>query len=239
MLGRSSCRSFGRLRWRRLPATLPLAGSGTALASGTSVTSVATTPLGCSWQSTYMSTRSSTPHTRQESAAAVKIVEVGPRDGLQNEPRSLSVDQRVALVRLLAAAGCRTIEVGSFVSPQWVPAMADSAQVYRGLVAERQQHGNSSVVNNNPLRGTTFSCLVPNLRGWQEAQRAYSRGSTTDDGVVDRPDEIAIFAAASESFSQKVSHFWNAWYKGSSRLALLALTLRLLRLDHGMWIIEH
>jgi hypothetical protein len=117
--------------------------------------------------------------------------------------------------------------------------MADSAQVYRGLVAERQQHGNSSVVNNNPLRGTTFSCLVPNLRGWQEAQRAYSRGSTTDDGVVDRPDEIAIFAAASESFSQKVSHFWNAWYKGSSRLALLALTLRLLRLDHGMWIIEH
>jgi hypothetical protein len=76
--------------------------------------------------------------------------------------------------------------------------MADSVQVYQRLVSERQK-------GNNPLVGTTFSCLVPNLRGWQEAQRAFF-GVSCDDGV-DHPDEIAIFAAASESFSQKVSIF--------------------------------
>lgn len=113
--------------------------------------------------------------------SAVTVVEVGPRDGLQNETATpLTVDQRVDLVKLLAKAGCRKIEVGSFVSPQWVPAMADSDLVYRQLAADLSSE-------------TTLSCLVPNARGMQQAQSA-------------KVDEIAIFAAASETFSQKVGN---------------------------------
>ena len=122
-----------------------------------------------SWQSRSLSM----------SLTDVTVVEVGPRDGLQNEKTTpLTVDQRVELVKLLAQAGCPKIEVGSFVSPKWVPAMANSDQVYERL---------------RDLRGTTtLSCLVPNTKGMQEAQRV-------------QVDEIAIFAASSESFSQKVS----------------------------------
>jgi len=122
-----------------------------------------------SWQSRLLSLSSS--------STEVTIVEVGPRDGLQNETTTpLTVNQRVELVRLLARAGCPKIEVGSFVSPKWVPAMANSDQVYERL---------------HDLKGTTtLSCLVPNTKGMQDAQRV-------------QVDEIAIFAAASESFSQK------------------------------------
>ncbi|MCU1785530.1 hydroxymethylglutaryl-CoA lyase [Pseudomonas sp. 13B_2.1_Bac1] len=106
---------------------------------------------------------------------SVRLVEVGARDGLQNEARSLSVETRIALVECLADAGLRTIEAGAFVSPRWVPQMADSAAVLRGL-GERH--------------GVTYTALVPNLQGLDMALAAGCR-------------EVAVFAAASEAFSQK------------------------------------
>ena len=131
---------------------------------------------------------STTTRQAQDDDNHVTIVEVGPRDGLQNEKVTpLTVEQRVELIRLLVQAGCPKMEVGSFVSPQWVPAMADSDLVYQQVVAQQQQSSSSSNVNRSP----TFSCLVPNQRGLQEALRV-------------QVDEIAIFAAASETFSKKV-----------------------------------
>jgi hydroxymethylglutaryl-CoA lyase len=106
---------------------------------------------------------------------SVRLVEVGARDGLQNEARSLSVETRIALVERLADAGLRTIEAGAFVSPRWVPQMADSAAVLRGL-GERH--------------GVTYTALVPNLQGLDMALAAGCR-------------EVAVFAAAFEAFSQK------------------------------------
>jgi lactonase len=106
---------------------------------------------------------------------SVRIVEVGPRDGLQNEARTLSVDKRVALIEALADAGLTTIEAGSFVSPRWVPQMADTDAVLTRL---RQR------------AGVSYPVLVPNMKGFEAATAA---------GAC----EIAIFAAASESFSGK------------------------------------
>ncbi|MFI0398297.1 MAG: hydroxymethylglutaryl-CoA lyase [Thiolinea sp.] len=105
----------------------------------------------------------------------VKIVEVGPRDGLQNEPTPVSLETKIALVEKLVDAGLSVVEVGSFVSPKWVPQMAGSAEVYTGI------HKRS---------GVSYPMLVPNLKGMEGALAA---------GV----QEIAIFAAASETFSQK------------------------------------
>ena len=105
----------------------------------------------------------------------VRLVEVGPRDGLQNEKQPISVADKVRLVDDLSAAGLRYIEVGSFVSPKWVPQMAGSAEVF----ARVQQ-----------LPGVTYAALAPNLKGFEDALAA---------GVK----EVAVFAAASESFSQK------------------------------------
>lgn len=105
----------------------------------------------------------------------VKIVEVGPRDGLQNESMALSPATRIAFIEWLIAAGLRNIEVGSFVSPKWVPQMAHSAEVLGSIVSRYE--GN-------------FPVLVPNSRGLSEAIDAGAR-------------EIAVFAAASESFSLK------------------------------------
>lgn len=105
----------------------------------------------------------------------VKIVEVGPRDGLQNEIRTIAVNQKIELINMLSDSGLNAIEVGSMVSPQWVPQMADSAEVL-------------TAINKRP--GASYSVLVPNMRGLDAAIKA---GAT----------EIAIFAAASESFSQK------------------------------------
>ncbi len=104
----------------------------------------------------------------------VRIVEVGPRDGLQNEV-AVSTEAKIALVNALADAGLRTIETGSFVSPKWVPQMADSAQVFAGIARKT---------------GVTYSALTPNLQGYQGARAAGA-------------DEVAIFGAASEAFSQK------------------------------------
>ena len=105
----------------------------------------------------------------------VRLVEVGPRDGLQNEKQPISVADKVRLVDDLSAAGLGYIEVGSFVSPKWVPQMAGSAEVF----AQIQQQP-----------GVTYAALAPNLRGFEAALEA---------GVK----EVAVFAAASEAFSQK------------------------------------
>jgi hydroxymethylglutaryl-CoA lyase len=105
----------------------------------------------------------------------VRIVEVGPRDGLQNEATLVPTDVKVELIDRLADAGLRTIEVGSLVSPKWVPQMADTAEVLRRL---QRRHG------------LNYPVLVPNERGFDAATAA---------GV----DEIAVFAAASEAFSHK------------------------------------
>ena len=105
----------------------------------------------------------------------VRLVEVGPRDGLQNEPQPVGAAHKVALVQRLQAAGLTEIEVGSFVSPKWVPQMADSAEVMHAL-ARRP--------------GVRLSVLVPNLKGWEAA-------------AATQPDEIVVFAAASEAFSRR------------------------------------
>lgn len=105
----------------------------------------------------------------------VRLVEVGPRDGLQNEKQPISVADKVRLVDDLTAAGLGYVEVGSFVSPKWVPQMAGSAEVF----AQIQRKA-----------GVTYAALTPNLKGFEAAVEA---------GVK----EVAVFAAASESFSQK------------------------------------
>jgi hydroxymethylglutaryl-CoA lyase len=105
----------------------------------------------------------------------VRITEVGPRDGLQNEKQAVPAAVKVELVHRLQAAGLKDIEVTSFVSPKWVPQMADNAEVMAGI--QRKS-------------GVRYSVLTPNLQGYQNA-------------ALSRPDEIVVFAAASEAFSQK------------------------------------
>ena len=109
----------------------------------------------------------------------VTLVEVGPRDGLQNESQPVAVAHKVELVHRLQAAGCREIEVTSFVSPKWVPQMADNAAVMAGV--QRQP-------------GVRYSVLTPNMKGL-EAALAAPRAQW--------PDEVVVFAAASEAFSQR------------------------------------
>ena len=105
----------------------------------------------------------------------VRIVEMGPRDGLQNEERIVPTPTKLELIERLVAAGLRDVEATSFVSPKWVPQMADHAEVMRGL----KRHA-----------GVNYPVLTPNLRGFESAVAA---GAT----------EVAVFAAASEGFSQK------------------------------------
>lgn len=105
----------------------------------------------------------------------VRIVEVGPRDGLQNESAEVSTVDKISLIDRLSATGLRTVEATSFVSPKWVPQLADAAEVCTGI--QRRD-------------GVRYPVLVPNLRGYERARAA---------GV----DEIAVFGAASEAFSRK------------------------------------
>ncbi len=105
----------------------------------------------------------------------VKLIDVGPRDGLQNEKQPVPAAVKVELVHRLQAAGLKEIEVTSFVSPKWVPQMADNAEVMAGI--HRQT-------------GVRYSVLTPNLQGFEAALKS-------------KPDEIVVFAAASEAFSQK------------------------------------
>lgn len=105
----------------------------------------------------------------------VSIVEVGPRDGLQNEASVVQLADKIRLIEKLAGAGLKHIEAGSFVSPKWVPQMADSLAVFGGLARQPD---------------VIYSALTPNLKGFESAMLA-------------KADEVAIFTAASESFTQK------------------------------------
>jgi hydroxymethylglutaryl-CoA lyase len=105
----------------------------------------------------------------------VKLVDVGPRDGLQNEKQPVPAEVKIGLVHRLQDAGLTEIEVTSFVSPKWVPQMADAAEVMAGI--ERKP-------------GVRYSVLTPNMKGFEAA-------------VASRPDEIVVFGAASEKFSHR------------------------------------
>lgn len=105
----------------------------------------------------------------------VRIVEVGPRDGLQNEPKQVATADKIELIQRLIACGHRTVEVTSFVSPQWVPQLADATEVMAGLDAPD---------------GVSLPVLVPNLKGYERALGAGAK-------------EIAVFTAASEAFNRK------------------------------------
>ncbi len=107
--------------------------------------------------------------------ARVRIIDVGPRDGLQNEKQPVPAAVKIELVHRLQAAGLTEIEVTSYVSPKWVPQMADNAEVMAGV--QRQA-------------GVRYSVLTPNLQGFEAARAG-------------RPDEIVVFGAASEAFSRK------------------------------------
>ncbi len=109
----------------------------------------------------------------------VTLVEVGPRDGLQNEAQPVSTAHKVELVHRLQAAGCREIEVTSFVSPKWVPQMADNAEVMAGI--------------RRPP-GVRHSVLTPNMKGLEAALAAPREHW---------PDEVVVFGAATEAFSQR------------------------------------
>jgi hydroxymethylglutaryl-CoA lyase len=104
----------------------------------------------------------------------VEIFEVGPRDGLQNEARPIPTAEKVALIDTLSRAGFARIEVASFVSPKWVPQMADSAEVLAGIAR---------------APGVRYAALTPNMKGYERARAA-------------RADEVAIFGSASEGFSR-------------------------------------
>lgn len=105
----------------------------------------------------------------------VKIVEVGPRDGLQNEARPIATELKVALIDRLVNSGLTTIEAGSFVNPRWIPQMAGSAEVFESITR---------------VEGVVYAALTPNLQGFEAALAAGA-------------SEVAVFAAASEAFSKK------------------------------------
>ena len=105
----------------------------------------------------------------------VRIIDVGPRDGLQNEKQPVPAAAKIELVARLQAAGLREIEVTSYVSPKWVPQMADNHEVMSGIQRDAR---------------VRYSVLTPNMKGLEAA-------------LLDRPDEICVFGAASEAFSQK------------------------------------
>lgn len=106
---------------------------------------------------------------------SIRIVEVGPRDGLQNEKSVISNDTKIEFINLLSNSGLKTIEAGSFVNPKWVPQMAGSEAIFAGIT----RHADVS-----------YAALTPNIQGFERALSA-------------QVSEVAIFAAASESFSQK------------------------------------
>ena len=107
-------------------------------------------------------------------SGSVEIFEVGPRDGLQNEARQIPTAEKVALIDTLSGAGFSRIEVASFVSPKWVPQMADSAEVLGGI---------------RRAPGVSYAALTPNMKGYERARAAWA-------------DEVAIFGSASEGFSR-------------------------------------
>ena len=117
----------------------------------------------------------SDPMTTTQSDNHVMVFEVGPRDGLQNEARLIPATEKIALIDRLSETGLRKVEATSFVSPKWVPQMADAAGVMAGI---------------SRADGVTYSALTPNMRGYEAARES-------------NVSEVAIFAAASETFAQK------------------------------------
>ena len=109
--------------------------------------------------------------------ARVKVVEVGPRDGLQNEPALVETEDKIRLIQALAQAGLSHIEATSFVSPKWIPQLKDASEVASGLAKLN-------------LTGATTSCLVPNLKGYERFKES-------------KLDELALFMSATESHSKK------------------------------------
>jgi hydroxymethylglutaryl-CoA lyase len=116
-----------------------------------------------------------TPQTTMTLPSKVKLIDVGPRDGLQNEKQMVPAAVKIELVHRLQQAGLKDIEVTSFVSPKWVPQMADNSEVMAGI--DRQP-------------GVCYSVLTPNMMGFEAA-------------LTSQPDEIVVFGAASEAFSQR------------------------------------
>ncbi|XP_055642104.1 hydroxymethylglutaryl-CoA lyase, mitochondrial [Toxorhynchites rutilus septentrionalis] len=113
--------------------------------------------------------------TKLAQPTSVRIVEVGPRDGLQNEPKLLPTATKIELINALSETGLRVIEVTSFVSAKWVPQMGDNSEVFKGI---------------NKLSGISYPVLTPNLKGFQSA-------------IAAGAEEVAVFGAASESFTKK------------------------------------
>jgi len=109
----------------------------------------------------------------------ISITEVGPRDGLQNESQTVATEDKIAFINYLSHCGLREIEVSSFVSPKWVPQLADAVDVFAGI--ER-------------VNGVLYSALVPNEKGMERALKVHAQG---------RLDKIAVFTAASETFSKR------------------------------------
>ncbi|KAJ2895087.1 hypothetical protein MKZ38_006909 [Zalerion maritima] len=131
----------------------------------------------------------------------VKIVEVGPRDGLQNEKTVIPLETKIALIEKLAATGLKTIEAGSFVSPKWVPQMANSREILDHILNHR-------IKSAHPI---TYSFLAPNSKGFSDASAmlakyptAYAPETAPESDKASKPGlEVAVFAAATESFNQK------------------------------------
>lgn len=135
-----------------------------------------------------------------EPKPTIKIVEVGPRDGLQNEALPLvSVKDKLKFIRFLEQAGCSDIEVAAFVSPKWIPQMSGSSEVLSGLLAKELDHPKPSDGSNTSTRAR-YSVLVPNIKGLEQALSAGGGPSKKGRGII---DEIAIFGAASEEFTKR------------------------------------
>jgi hydroxymethylglutaryl-CoA lyase len=135
--------------------------------------------------------------------ARATVVEVGPRDGLQNERGRVGTADKIAFIDLLSGAGLRVIEASAFVSPRWVPQMADAAEVFAGIVRRT---------------GTEYTALVPNVPGLERAHAAGVR-------------EVAVFAAASETFSRKninksIAESIDAYREVCDRAAHLGIRVR-------------
>ncbi|KAB5585525.1 hypothetical protein GE09DRAFT_1210133 [Coniochaeta sp. 2T2.1] len=146
-----------------------------------------------------------TDHPTQQqpfpSSNRVKIVEVGPRDGLQNEKRSIPLATKLDLIRRLAATGLTSIEAGSFVSPKWVPQMASSGEILEHILTS----------SSPSKQAITYSFLAPNMKGFDAASAilakhptSFSPTTSSATSPAGLPNiELAVFAAATESFSQK------------------------------------
>jgi hydroxymethylglutaryl-CoA lyase len=129
------------------------------------------------------SSTAATAATRFQPGDKIRIVEVGPRDGLQNEKTIVPASIKLSLIRQLAHSGLKDIEATSFVSPKWVPQFSDAGEVMASI-------GKDADGWYNPRGPVNYSVLTPNLRGYTDARKLGAK-------------EVAIFGAASESFSRR------------------------------------